>query len=159
MSSKALTPAAVSLPAIRLDAERFPRLKDIPEATAVTQIAKVVSDAFLYRGQAAEPANVKFIASALREELLADTTYGLPFITVEEIRRAVREAVLAKDDLFGVNVSSLYKVLLAYAKGAGRLADIEAGKILKAEKAAAEKSDPRLDALIDKYSTTLLSKR
>lgn len=142
---------------IRMDSEKYPRLYAVGSAHAVTELSKIVADAFLYKGQTADPANVKFIATALREELLRDSAYGLRYITMEEIRRTVRKAVLTADDFF-INVSSLYKVLLSYARKEGRAADAEANALLKARKAAGATA-PAVDNIFNKYATQLTKRQ
>ena len=155
MSNKALTTKTTySLVDIRLDPVSFPRLINIPAAKARAALSKIIADAFLYRGQTADRENVRFIASALLEELLADDKYGLPFLTLEEIRRAVKTAVLTDENLFGVNVSSLYRVLLAYARGEGRQADATAAERLRATRS---QDAPEMAALFNKYANQLIN--
>ena len=61
-----------SLLEIRMDAKRYPRLHTYTREQAVTEMTKVVSQAFLYKGQAADPTNIQFIACSLVDELRAD---------------------------------------------------------------------------------------
>lgn len=157
MSNKSLAvKTSYSLVDIRMDADTFPRLVRLTTAQARAGLSKIIADAFLYKGQTADKENVKFITSALLEELLADDTYGLPNITMEEIRRAIKKAVLTDPDFIGINVSSLYKVLLAYAKGDGHAADLEARKITRNTPPAGDTSE--LAAILNKYSKKLIRK-
>ena len=71
-------PQGVTLLEMRADSERFPRIKTMPREQAVSGMTRIVSQAFLYRGQAADPANVQFIATALVEELIQPLPGGDP---------------------------------------------------------------------------------
>lgn len=110
-------PQGVTLLEMRADSERFPRIKTMPREQAVSGMTRIVSQAFLYRGQAADPANVQFIATALVEEILADDN-GAYNLSLAEIQVVVKRAVL-NTDMFGISVSSLYKVIIAFVKGEG----------------------------------------
>lgn len=157
MSNKSLAvKTSYSLVDIRMDADTFPRLVRLTTTQARAGLSKIIADAFLYKGQTADKENVKFITSALLEELLADTTYGLPFLTMEEIRRAIKKAVLTDPDFIGINVSSLYKVLLAYAKGDGHTADLEAREIARNTSPTGYSSE--LTAILNKYAKKITRK-
>ena len=69
-------PGNASLLEMRADSDRFPRIKTMPREQAVLGMSKIVSQAFLYRGQAADPTNIQFISSALVNELLEDDKNG-----------------------------------------------------------------------------------
>ena len=111
-------PGNASLLEMRADSDRFPRIKTMPREQAVLGMSKIVSQAFLYRGQAADPTNIQFISSALVQELLEDTN-GAFNLSLAEIQVIVKRAVL-NTDMMGINVSSLYKVIIAFVKGEGR---------------------------------------
>ena len=116
-----MTPEATqaSLLEIRMDAKRYPRLHTYTREQAVTEMTKVVSQAFLYRGQAADPKNIQFISCALVDELQSDLDkLGTRHISFAEISRVVKRAVL-QDDMYGISVASLYKVIIEYIKGEG----------------------------------------
>ena len=113
-------PGQASLLEMRADATRFPRLKTLPREQAVSGLTRIISQAFLYRGQTADPVNVQFIANALLDELLEDGKYGAGYISLAEIRVAVKRAVL-NSDMFGISVASLYKVIIAFCKNEGHL--------------------------------------
>lgn len=106
-----------SLLDIRMDSKRFPRLCRIPKEEADRAMTKVVSQAFLYRGQTADPTVISFTASALVDELLAEDKYGAKWLSLEEISRIVKKAVLESD--IYISVSSLYKVIIEFCKGEG----------------------------------------
>ena len=114
------TPGQASLLEMRADATRFPRLKTLPREQAVSGLTRIISQAFLYRGQTADPVNVQFIANALLDELLADGQYGAGNISLAEIWVVVKRAVL-NTDMFGISVASLYKVIIAFCKNEGHL--------------------------------------
>ena len=116
-----MTPASnqVSLLEMRMDEKRFPRIGAFPREQAVFEMSKIVSQAFLYKGQAADPKNIQFIACALVDELQSDLDkLGTRHISFAEISRVVKRAVL-QDDMYGISVASLYKVIVEYIKGEG----------------------------------------
>lgn len=121
-NNQLMTPASnqVSLLDIRKDAKRFPRLHTYSREQAVTEMSKIVSQAFLYKGQAADPTNIQFISCSLVDELQADLDrLGTRFLSFAEISRIVKRAVL-QDEMYGISVASLYKVIVDYVKGEGR---------------------------------------
>jgi hypothetical protein len=124
-SAAALVPIAATPVEMRLDPVRFPRLNSIHREDAIRLMTEIVRAACIYRGSKAEASDVVATAAALVDELNADTAYGLKFISFAEIRRAVRRAVL-ETEMYGVNVASLYRAIVAYAKGEGTQATIAA---------------------------------
>ena len=116
-----MTPASnqVSLLEMRMDEKRFPRIGAFTREQAVFEMSKIVSQAFLYKGQAADPKNIQFISCALVDELQSDLDrLGTKHISFGEISRVVKRAVL-QDDMYGISVASLYKVIIEYIKGEG----------------------------------------
>ena len=116
-----MTPASnqVSLLEMRMDEKRFPRIGAFPREQAVFEMSKIVSQAFLYKGQAADPKNIQFISCALVDELQSDLDrLGTKHISFAEISRVVKRAVL-QEDMYGISVASLYKVIIEYIKGEG----------------------------------------
>jgi len=113
-------PGQASLMEMRADATRFPRLNVITREQAISGLTRIVSQAFLYRGQAADPVNVQFIANSLLNELLDDEKYGASCLSLAEIQVVVKRAVL-ESDMFGISVASLYKSIMAYVKGEGHI--------------------------------------
>lgn len=114
-------PGRASLLEMRADVNRFPRIKTMPREQVVMGMAKIVSQAFLYRGQAADPTNIQFISSALVQELLEDDKFGSGYLSLAEIQVVVKRAVLGGSELFGISVASLYKVIIEFVKGEGHL--------------------------------------
>ena len=112
-------PGRASLLEMRADPSRFPRLKSVPREQAVFEMTKIVNQAFLYRGQAADPTNIQFISSALVQELLDDDKYGAGYLSLAEIQVVVKRAVLGGSEMFGISVASLYKVIMEFVKGEG----------------------------------------
>lgn len=116
-----MTPASnqVSLLEMRMDEKRFPRIGKYSREQAVFEMSKIVSQAFLYKGQAADPKNIQFISCSLVDELQSDLDkLGTRHISFAEISRVVKRAVL-QDDMYGISVASLYKVIIEYIKGEG----------------------------------------
>ena len=114
-------PGQASLLEMRADSTRFPRIKSMPREQAVFEMTKVVTQAFLYRGQAADVTTIQFISSALVDELLSDDKYGASSISFAEIQVVVKRAILGGSEMFGLSVASIYKVIMDYVKGEGHL--------------------------------------
>lgn len=122
---------------IRMDSKRFPRLSTYKRDDAIFHMTKIVSQAFLYRGQASDPANVNFIATSLVDELLQEERYGARHLSFEEIARIVKDAVLNDPDMFGVSVASLYRVILNWCKGEGCRIQQQANELYRQREAEA----------------------
>lgn len=119
----------VDLVEVRRDAVTFPRISATPKEEAVKKMIALVYAAFLYRGQEIVPEKVRFIASALVDEILADPHFGLPTISWMEIGMVIRRAVLGgAKELYGVSVASLYSALVEYAKTEGHEASKKANQ-------------------------------
>ena len=114
-------PGQASLLEMRADATRFPRINTMSREQAVSGLIRIVSQAFLYRGQAADPVNVQFISDALLNELLEDDKYGAGYLSLAEIQVIVKRAILGGSEMFGISVASLYKVIMEFVKGEGHL--------------------------------------
>ena len=112
-------PGQASLLEMRADATRFPRINTMSREQAVSGLIRIVSQAFLYRGQAADPVNVQFISNALLNELLEDDKDGAGYLSLAEIQVIVKRAVLGGSEMFGISVASLYKVIMEFVKGEG----------------------------------------
>ena len=112
-------PGQATLLEMRADSTRFPRIKTMTDEDAVFQLSRIVTQAFLYRGQAADPTNIQFISSALIQEIRQDRTFGLSDLSLAEIQVVVKRAVLGGSEMFGISVASLYKVIMEYVKGEG----------------------------------------
>ena len=114
-------PGRASLLEMRADSSRFPRLKSVPREQAVFEMTKIVTQAFLYRGQLLDKQNILFISTTLVDELLEDDIYGAGTISFAEIQVVVKRAVLGGSEMFGISVASLYKVIMEFVKGEGHL--------------------------------------
>ena len=122
MSSNITTydPANATLLQMRADPVNFPRLKTIPKVEAYAEMRKVVTEAYLYKGNSADSSHINFVATSLVDELLADTKWGAGNISLGEIRKVVKRAVL-ETDLPAISVATLYKVIMDFVKGEGHL--------------------------------------
>lgn len=110
----------VKLVDIRRDPVAFPRISATPREEAIKKMVPLVYAAFLYRGQETTAEKVKFIATALVDEIMADPHFGLQTLSWMEIGMVIRKAVLGgSKELFGVSVASLYSALIDYAKTDG----------------------------------------
>lgn len=120
MSSNITTydPANATLLQMRADPVNFPRLKTIPKVEAYAEMRKVVTEAYLYKGNSADSSHINFVATSLVDELLADTKWGAGNISIGEIRYVIKRAIL-ETDIPAISVSTLYRVVLDYAKGEG----------------------------------------
>lgn len=112
-------PRRSSLLEMRQHPELFPRIKTLPREQAVFEMSKIVSQAFLYRGQAADQTTIQFISSALVQEILDDDKFGASSLSLAEIQVVVKRAVLGGSEMFGISVASLYKVIMDFVKGEG----------------------------------------
>lgn len=124
-SSEVAKTGEVSLLEVRMNPEKYRRLRTYPRAAAVVEMSKIVAQAYLYRGLTADPTNIQYIACALVDELTADAErLGTGSLTFIEIGRAVKRAALT-EEMYGISVSSLYRAVIGYVKGEGhRLAVI-----------------------------------
>lgn len=110
----------VDLKTVRLDKSRFPRISHMKREDVVAGIANIVTMAFMYKGTSPDTTNVQFIANELTSLLLADEyCIGSKWITLEEIKRSVKKAVLGGTEMYGISVSNLFKVITDYIKGEG----------------------------------------
>ena len=122
-------PGRASLLEMRSRPDAFPRINAMPLEEAVAGMERIVTQAFLYRGQASDPENVRFIAATVTAELLDDDTWHSGNISLGEIQVVVKRAVLGGSEMFGVSVASLYKVITDYARGEGHHLQKEADKM------------------------------
>lgn len=113
----------VSVQDMRRDTRRFPRINTLPRERAEEELKVIVSQAFLYRGQDADPNNVSFITTNLMDELLADYDgIGTKYISMAEISRVIKKTILT-DEMYGISVASLYKAIRKYCEGEGHEAE------------------------------------
>lgn len=120
-------PANATLRQMRANPAAFPRVKAVSSEQAIAELAKMVTQAIMYRGQTPDRNNVAFIAQNLYAEIMDDKVYGAGSLSFAEIAKAIKRAVLA-DEMFGVNVATLYKAVLEYAKTEGHDCQLEIWK-------------------------------
>lgn len=149
-SSIAVCDVETSLVEIRSNNVKYPRLKSYSQDDAVKGLTAIVLKAMMYKGQDAEQNYVLFIARTLYDELMCDHTFGVKYITLEEIDLAVRKAILTSD-VYGISVASLYKIIVDYAKTEGH----NAQKKVLMPKVDSE-STKRLDELHNRYIKELV---
>lgn len=142
----------VSLLGMRADSKQFPRLHSIPREQAIAGMVKIVSQAFLYRGQASDPSNIQFIASTLLDELLEDDKYGARNISLGEIQVVVKRAVLGGSEMFGISIASLYKVIMDYVKGEGHLIEREIQERKRKDSDNALRKAAALNTMLQAYT-------
>lgn len=114
----------LDLVAVRMDSEKYPRIKAQPAQQVVTGLAQIVGAALTYTGRSLPEDDIQRMAAALYAELLQDYEgVGTANITLEEINYCVRRAVLGLGpEMYGINVSSIYRVVCDYALNEGRQA-------------------------------------
>lgn len=127
----------VSLLDIRMDSKTYPRLFRYKREDAIFLMSKIVAQAFLYKGQAADPNNISFISTSLVDELLQEEKWGAKNLSMEEIARIVKQAVLTDNEMYGISVASLYKVIINWCKGDGAKLQREAIERKRAQESEA----------------------
>ena len=127
---------------IRLDKEKFRRVKDTPKNEALKMMCKRIGGVNLYRNQQMNDTTLSVTASLLLEEIVSDTKFGMPSISWAEISYVFRKAARGDyENFFGINTFSLYNVLKQYCLTEGNEAQREANAIVaKKEREAIEGS-------------------
>lgn len=151
-NNQLITPPSsqASLLDMRRDPARFPRIGKVTREKAVYEISKIVTQAFLLKGQMADPKNIQFISCSLVDELQADLdNLGTRHISFAEISRIVRRSVL-QDEMYGISVSSLYKIIISYVKGEGHR--------LQEQVNNTPKTNPVMDKMLDAYAAQMASR-
>lgn len=144
-----------SLLDMRIDAKRFPRICTYTREQAVFEMTKIVSQAFLYKGQMADPKNIQFISSTLVDELQSDPDrIGTKGISFAEISRIVKRAVL-QDEMYGISVASIFKVIAEYVNGEGKELHRQALE-MKWKREEQELKDSIVAPMIQSYTGRLL---
>ena len=132
--------------ACRKDPRTYRRLNAIPRPEADARMVQLVTKAMLYRGQHAADDVVSYVATSLMDEL-AQNEYGVWSLSFEEVEWVFRTSVLHKPDFY-ISVSSLYTVLVDYAKGLGNQLQQKVNK---------EKQDAERKALRDSAVGVMLA--
>lgn len=148
-----------SLVDIRMDSEKFPRFKYYDRVQKIKGMVGLVTASLMYKGQEKDIDTITFMATALVDEIEQDAEgVGLPNLTFEEMSRAIRKAVLgvSGQEMYGINVSSLYKVLVDYAVGEGHQAQEAANRRVKAQQKLAHDQSGVTEA-IENFANALVS--
>lgn len=104
---------------MRMSPERFPRVGRVTREVAVLEMTKTIHQAYLLRGQTTDTATIEFIASNLVDELQADFDHkNTGCISFAEISRIIKRKILT-DEVYGISVASLYKIIIEYIDGEG----------------------------------------
>lgn len=149
-------PEGLSLVEMRSDANKFPRLSVYTPASAENRLAQIVAMAMTYTGRQFQPGDLRLIARALYSELMRDPDgIGTRNICMEEIGHAVRQAVLG-NDMYGINVASLYKAVRNYCTGEGHDAQQEANARRTQQRQQALRQSTA-GAMLDAYTTKALT--
>lgn len=135
--------------------ERSTRLCSMVRNEAIESIRKILYKMTLYRGQAPDAQMLAFTSNALYEELVADKTCGLSFITMPELEHVVKKAVLHRD--IYLSVATVYAALEEYAKGEGHELERQCLEQKRAE-ARALPDNPqtrRIQGMLDRYTNAM----
>lgn len=116
-----LEPKGVTALEIRMNSDRFPRIAAIEKGQCTAALARIITAGFLLLGQNPEPAKVKFMASTLQELFAEEEAWGLKYITVQEVARVVKNAVLTDSTITTLSPAVIYREMVKYAKGEGAL--------------------------------------
>lgn len=139
----------------RSDKAAHPRIEAIPFQEAAAKMAAIVMQSLLYRGQRTDGVNVEYIASALVQEIVQEPSLGLRYLTFDEIRYAIRKAVLY-EDVF-VCVSSLFRAVVAYAKSEGTEIQKEVNEAVRKDDIHALKASTH-NTMISAYTGAMLNR-
>lgn len=146
------------LVAVRLDKAKFPRLSSYTKENAVPLLMNIIAKGYAYRGYRAEEDNVKFLASALYDEMMLDDHHlGMQTLTMYDIAYVVKKAVMGEDEFF-FSVSSLYNILKKFCLGEGHDALEEARKIVRDRQRLQSSVQPMLDTYTGAMLTTIKSR-
>lgn len=147
----------LDLVAVRLDSQRFPRLKALPVPAAVTGVAQIITGALAYTGRKLAEEDVRYMAQSLYGELIQDYDgIGTANITLKELRYCIRRAVLGLGpEMYGINVASLYKIACDYCLHEGRQAQETANSRSQAQRKAALKA-AAAGAMLESYAGQIL---
>lgn len=161
MNTTAITPytepQGVTLVDIRLDAKRFPRVKNLSGQTATARLQQVVAMAYAYTGRPAEEVRIEMVAGALYAELIQDKKHlGTANITIEEVAHAVKDAILSAEGDVYINIAFLYKAVCNYATGEGHTAQEEAYRRTRAARQQAIAASP-VGAMLNAYTSETLN--
>ena len=162
MMNNELTPykpqeGPLDLVAVRLDSNKYPRLKNLPAPVGVSGLAQIIAAALAYAGKSPPEEDVRFMAGALHTELMQDYNgVGTANIALDEVQYCIRRATLGLGpEMYGINVSSLYKVVCDYCLHEGRQAQETANSRSQAQRRQALKSSPA-GAMLESYAGRML---
>lgn len=150
-------PQGVTLVDIRMDSNRFPRVKNLTGQSALVRLEQVVLMAYTYTGRPAPEDRCRMVAAALYSELMEDKKgIGTANITIEEVAHAVKTAILESDGDIYINIAFLYKAVCNYALGEGHEAQESANNRRRAEREKALKATAA-GAMLESYAGQLLT--
>lgn len=149
-SNELMVNGASSLVQIRLDAKKYPRIKNMSYGDVIKALAEIVGTAFMYSGRKSDGQDIAFIATSLYQELMTDEQeLGMASLTIAEIGRCVKRSVMGQgQEMFGISVASLYKIIAEYCKGEGHLVCKEIEK-MSLDQRMQELKQSAVGALID----------
>lgn len=136
---------------MRLDAVKFRRLSKYTKEDAISNMAQIVTNACLYRGQTMDATNIEYISSKLVDELMNEPKYGARHLSFEEIGLIVKNAVLNDPANTFISVACLYHVIIEYCKGEGTMWQNKAAELLQ-EKRSKQLRDSVVAPMLDAHS-------
>lgn len=129
--------AATTYLDIRRNGAKYPRVNAVTPEAATLTIKATILKMVVYTGRQIEDTQVQYMAVNLYDLLMADEEgCGTAYLSFAEIEKVLRKAVFgrAKNEMFGINVASIYRALTDYCIGEGQAA----ARILEKEKEKAE---------------------
>lgn len=149
----------LDLVAVRMDSKKYPRLKNLPAPVSISGLAQIITAALAYAGKSLPEEDVRYMAASLHTELMQDYDgVGTANIALDEVQYCIRRAILGLGpEMYGINVSSLYKVVCDYCLHEGRQAQETANSRSQAQRKAALKASA-VGAMLDSYTGALITK-
>lgn len=157
MTQEIATYNSVSLLDIRRDRVTYPRINKMQPMTAISGLTSIVANAMMYTGRRAEEDDIAFISQGLYRELMLDEmNLGMKHITLQEIGYCVKKAVLGQgNEMYGINVASLYKVVADYCRGEGHELEKQLEHSTLARQEEILKASA-VNAMLDQYATKMV---
>lgn len=122
---------------IRANQQVYPRIMNMQSEVVLQGLTAMLQKAAMLRGQKTDELNIAFTASELMKELMNDEyRVGTANISLMEIWKAIKKAILGMGDkVYGINVASLYRVIVDYCTGEGHAAQREVNAIISSAEA------------------------
>lgn len=123
--------AKISYLDIRRDAETYPRIGTMPKEAVISTLAAIIGQCTAFTGRELNEEVVAFNALNVYDLLIGDEErLGMKGLSLAEIAKVVRKAVLggAKNEMYGINVASIYRAIADYCRTEGHMASVQVDK-------------------------------